>query len=316
MDSLLALGGTAWKSKEWAKFSLIQQIDENFVFQAEVKKYMPKRYINFLIVPEGNPTSLKFKLSFFLSRVIVGVLGFLLIFIIILSILHGKLLYQVIVGKSLKQENERLKRYNAKVVELEKELSEYKRFVQRVAQLAGVEYQGRTETQLAHYASEDIAPEDMGVIPLIEERQEKRTFTPDSITTQPDSLAHIPMGAPIGGWITRGFSMDIYGFGGEHPGLDFAAKIGTEVKATADGKIVFAGWDDIYGNMVAIDHGNGYVTYYGHNSKNLVNIDDTIRRGEVIALSGNTGRSSAPHLHYEIRKDEVPIDPENFLSHR
>jgi len=310
------LAGRGGNQKNGQSFLSFNKLDEDFVFKEEVKKYMSKRYINFLIVPEGNPKSLKFKLSFFLSRVIVGVLGFLLIFIIILSILHGKLLYQVIVGKSLKQENEKLKRYNAKVVELEKELSEYKRFVQRVAQLAGVEYQGRTETQLAHYASEDMAPEDMGVIPLIEEGQEKGTFTPDSMTTQPDSLVHIPMGAPIGGWITRGFSLDIYGFGGEHPGLDFAAKIGTEVKATADGKIVFAGWDDIYGNMVAIDHGNGYVTYYGHNSKNLVNVDDTIRRGEVIALSGNTGRSSAPHLHYEIRKDEVPIDPENFLSHR
>ncbi|MGB2982003.1 MAG: M23 family metallopeptidase, partial [Candidatus Zixiibacteriota bacterium] len=72
----------------------------------------------------------------------------------------------------------------------------------------------------------------------------------------------------------------------------------------------------IYGELVAIDHGNGYATYYGHNSKNLVNLGDAIRRGQVIALSGNTGRSSAPHLHYEIRKDDVPIDPGTFLNRR
>jgi len=248
--------------------------------------------------------------------VIVGVLGFLLIFIVVLSIIHGKLLYEVIAGKSLKQENERLKRYNVKVVELEEELREYKSFVQRVAQLAGVEYQERTETQLTHYSTEDGMPIEERVIPFIEETPEKITLSPVSSITQPDSLRHVPMGTPIEGWITRGFSVDISGFGGEHPGVDFAATTGTEVKATADGKVIFVGWDDIYGNLVAIDHGNGYVTYYGHNSKNLVNVGDIIRRSEVIALSGNTGRSSAPHLHYEIRKNEVLVDPESFLSRR
>lgn len=274
---------------------------------------MSKRYINFLIVPEGNPKSLKFKLSFFATRVIVGVLGFLLVFIVVLSILHGKLLYEVILGKSLKQENERLRRYNAKVVELEKELSGYKRFVQRVAQLAGVEYpQSESQVQLAYHPESRDLEEREAVLSLTE-KEEKEISSPDSISTQPDSLAHIPMGKPIEGWVTRGFSMDIYGFGGEHPGVDFAAKIGTEVKATAKGKVVLASWDDIYGHLVGIDHQNGYVTYYGHNSKILVNVGDTIRQGEVIALSGNTGRSSAPHLHYEIRKNDVPIDPESFL---
>ncbi len=273
---------------------------------------MPKRYVNFLIVPEGNSKSLKFKLSFFSARVIAGVVGFLLVFIIILSVLHGRLLYEVIIGKSLKQENESLKRYNAKVVELEKELSEYERFVQRVAQLAGVEYMGQTEPQLAHY-SEDMVPEGVEIIPLLAEREEEMIYTPDSIVAQLDSMMQIPMGAPIEGWITQKFSMNIPGFGREHPGVDFAAKIGTEVKTTASGKVIFAGWDDTYGNLVAVDHGNGYLTYYGHNSKNLVNVGDAIRQDDVIALSGNTGRSSAPHLHYEIRKDEVPIDPEDFL---
>jgi len=281
----------------------------------EIKKNMPKKYVNFLIVPDGNPKSIKLKLSFLMTRVIVGVLGFLLVFVVILSIFHGELLYQVIVGKSLKQENERLKSYNTKVKELEKELKDYKKFVQRVAQLAGVEYPEQSEGSLAYYPeSKDI--EDKEAILSLTEKEEKKIRLPDSISTQPDSLANIPMGRPIGGWITRGFSMNTYGFGGEHPGVDFAAKIGTEVKATANGKIVFAGWDDIYGNLVGIDHQNGYLTYYGHNSKILVNPGENIRRGDVIALSGNTGRSSAPHLHYEIRKDDVPVDPKSFISHR
>jgi len=268
---------------------------------------MPRRSVSFLIVPEGHSRSLKFRLSFFTLRLLVGVLGFLLLFVIVLSVFHGKLLYEVIAGKSLKQENEKLKRYNAKVVDLEKELWEYKKFVQRVAQLAGVEYQGQTETQLASYSEG---------IPSFAEKEAEASSTLDSIMVQPDSTRHIPTGAPIEGWITQGFSMNIPGFGAQHPGVDFAAKTGTEVKATADGKVILVGWDDTYGKLVAIDHGDGYATYYGHNSKILVNLGDAIRRGQVIALSGNTGRSSAPHLHYEIRKDDVPIDPGSFLNRR
>ena len=78
--------------------------------------------------------------------------------------------------------------------------------------------------------------------------------------------------------------------------------------------MVTSGWDDLYGNVVAIDHGNGYVTYFGHNLKILVRIGALVHRGEVIALSGSSGRSSAPHLHYEIKKDGVAIDPKGFLN--
>jgi murein DD-endopeptidase MepM/ murein hydrolase activator NlpD len=274
---------------------------------------MSRRSVSFLVVPEGHSKSIKFKLSFFTLRVIIGVVGFLLLFVIVLSVFHGKLLYEVIAGKSLKQENEKLKRYSAKVVELEKELGEYKRFVHRVAQLAGVEYQGKTQTQLASY-SEGLNLLDSEVIPLVAGQEDQGSATLDSMAIQFDSARHIPAGAPIEGWITQRFSTSIPGFGAQHPGVDFAAKIGTEVRATAAGRVILVGWDDIYGKLVAVDHGNGFATYYGHNSKVLVNLGDGIRRGQAVALSGNTGRSSAPHLHYEIRKDDVPVDPGSFLN--
>lgn len=276
---------------------------------------MPRRFISFLIVPEGHSKSMRFKLSFLTVRLLVAVLSFLLLFVIVLSVFHGKLLYEVIAGKSLKQENEKLKRYNAKVVELEAELGEYKRFVQRVAQLAGVEYQGRTQTQLASY-SEGMAFLDTQEISFLAEEEIDSSLALDSIAVQPDSTVRIPIGAPIEGWITQGFSMNIPGFGSQHPGIDFAAKTGTEIRATADGRVILVVWDDIYGKLVAVDHENSYTTYYGHNSKILVNLGDAVRRGQVIALSGNTGRSSAPHLHYEIRKDDVPIDPGDLLNQR
>jgi murein DD-endopeptidase MepM/ murein hydrolase activator NlpD len=283
---------------------------------------MAKRYINFLVVPEGSPRSLKFRLSYLATWLILGLVMILLFLVIFFSIIHGKLLYQVLAGNSLKQENERLKNYNARVVELEKELAEYKNFVQRVAELAGVEYEGKKTNKLAYRMdldsdySEKIGEKEGEAIPQSTREQEKKLSFVESITTPSDSLLHIPMGTPIEGWATKGFSINSPQFGGTHPGIDFAAKIGTKVKATADGKVILASWDDMYGNLVAIDHGNGYVTYYGHNLKNLVTVGDSVHRGEVIALSGSSGRSSAPHLHYEIRKDGTPIDPKDFLNQR
>jgi murein DD-endopeptidase MepM/ murein hydrolase activator NlpD len=278
---------------------------------------MTKRYINFLVVPEGSPKSLKFRLSYLTTWLILGLVTILLFLIIFFSIIHGKLLYQVLAGNSLKQENERLKKYNARVVELEKELKEYKSFVQRVAELAGIKYDEKGESQLS-YNPERTEPSEARLLPQTKGKEEKKNSFQrmDSVTVRSDSLAHIPMGLPIEGWATRGFSMNTPQFGGAHPGIDFAAKTGSIVKATANGKVILAGWDDMYGNLVAIDHGNGYVTYYGHNLKNLVSIGDTLHRGDVIALSGSSGRSSAPHLHYEIKKDGVPIDPKDFLNQR
>lgn len=99
-----------------------------------------------------------------------------------------------------------------------------------------------------------------------------------------------------------------------HPGLDLRATYGTPIHATGDGKVVFAGRDGGYGNMVEIDHGNGLKTRYGHMSKILVTTGQTVREGQVIGKVGSTGRSTGPHLHYEVRVDGRPVDPSVFLS--
>ena len=283
---------------------------------------MTKRYIDFLIVPEGNSKSYKFKLSYFNTWLIVGIVSAILIFAIVFSLVHGELVYRILLRKSLVQENEKLKRYNTRVVELEKELKEYKSFVNKVAGLAGVKYDAGSTKQLA-YLPEDTETESQGSPPLSPSQDERKVTygeeasigaLPNPLTANPDSLKHIPMGAPIEGWVTKEFSVNNRKTGGDHPGVDFATKIGTKVKATADGKVITAGWDDMYGNVVAIDHGNGYVTYFGHNLKILVSVGALMHRGDVIALSGSSGRSSAPHLHYEIKKDGVAIDPKGFLN--
>ncbi|SIQ94748.1 Murein DD-endopeptidase MepM and murein hydrolase activator NlpD, contain LysM domain [Rhizobium sp. RU33A] len=105
-------------------------------------------------------------------------------------------------------------------------------------------------------------------------------------------------------------------FGGlaMHAGIDFRAPTGTEIRSTGVGKVVTASFSGGYGNMVEIDHGLGLSTRYGHMSRILVSEGDTVETGQILGLAGSTGRSTGPHLHYEIRRNGAPVDPMRFLN--
>jgi len=97
-----------------------------------------------------------------------------------------------------------------------------------------------------------------------------------------------------------------------HTGMDFTAPVGTDVYATGNGTVSFSGWKQGYGNTIVVDHGFGYSTLYAHLYKQLVRVGQKVKRGDVIALVGNTGKSTGPHLHYEVRLQNHPIDPRNY----
>jgi murein DD-endopeptidase MepM/ murein hydrolase activator NlpD len=101
---------------------------------------------------------------------------------------------------------------------------------------------------------------------------------------------------------------------GEHPGLDIAVAEGSYVRAAGAGIVVAAGEDTVYGKYVRLRHGDGFESMYAHASQIFVAVDEPVEQHEVIALSGNTGRSTAPHLHFEIRKDGEPIDPRTMIE--
>jgi murein DD-endopeptidase MepM/ murein hydrolase activator NlpD len=97
-----------------------------------------------------------------------------------------------------------------------------------------------------------------------------------------------------------------------HEGMDFSAPIGTDIFATGNGVITFVGWKQGYGNTIEVDHSFGYKTRYAHCSKLIARVGQKVKRGDVIALVGNTGKSMGPHLHYEVHYQGRPIDPRNF----
>ena len=99
-----------------------------------------------------------------------------------------------------------------------------------------------------------------------------------------------------------------------HKGIDIPVWYGTEVHATADGVVTKAGWQSGYGWSVELEHEMGFTTIYGHNSRLLVERGDVVAEGDMIALSGNSGRSTGPHVHYEMRLNDVPVDPAKYLD--
>ena len=138
----------------------------------------------------------------------------------------------------------------------------------------------------------------------------------ESLSQKHSLLQATPSIAPTNGWITSHFGYRTSPYTQKpsfHQGLDIAASPGTPVKATGNGVVTYTGYDAGYGKLVSIDHGYGIVTRYGHNSQVFVMMGQKIKRGDVIATVGNTGRTTGPHLHYEVRLNGMPINPQNYI---
>lgn len=133
---------------------------------------------------------------------------------------------------------------------------------------------------------------------------------------QKSLLASTPSTWPARGWVTSDFGTRLDPYTAErvmHAGLDIAGPHGKEVLAPSDGTVVFAGLEGGYGNVLVIDHGYGIKTRYGHLSAIKVKPGEQVKRGQVVAALGNTGRSTGPHLHYEVRVNGLPQNPRKFI---
>lgn len=125
-------------------------------------------------------------------------------------------------------------------------------------------------------------------------------------------------GRPVqSGWQSSGFGRRVDPINGHlawHKGIDFAGETGDPVSAVAAGVVVWAGPRSGFGNLVEINHGNGYITRYGHNSKVVVSVGDVVKKGDLIARMGSTGRSTGPHVHFEVIKNGRQVDPARYVA--
>jgi murein DD-endopeptidase MepM/ murein hydrolase activator NlpD len=163
--------------------------------------------------------------------------------------------------------------------------------------------------QLQHMVStlDEVADQDTDLLTYFESRLLERRM---------QSLM-VPNSRPVDVDVGSGFGFRTDPFTGRpalHTGLDFPAEIGTPIHAAAGGVVQTVEWHPAYGRMVEIDHGNGLVTRYAHTSKVFVKVGDLVKRGQIVAAIGTTGRSTGPHLHFEVLVEGVPQDPDKFLA--
>jgi murein DD-endopeptidase MepM/ murein hydrolase activator NlpD len=208
-------------------------------------------------------------------------------------------------------------------------------FEQKIRIMANLEHKADSASLLAVGGS---MPEDLDTnLPLsqdhdrlvremhdqMEQVQQAGTFQENSFSTLLKSLegkrnllAATPSLRPTTGWVSSNFGYRVSPFTGRkefHRGLDIATREGTEIIAPADGVVTYSGKKWLMGNMLTIDHGYGMITRYGHIKKLLKKKGNRVKRGELIALVGNTGRSTGPHLHYEVRLNGVPVNPVKYI---
>ncbi|MEE8285861.1 MAG: M23 family metallopeptidase [Gammaproteobacteria bacterium] len=155
------------------------------------------------------------------------------------------------------------------------------------------------------------------LVRVLEDREPKLAVVEGTLMNRKLHAEVYPTGRPVNkGWISSVFGWrndPITGKRAFHEGIDFAGRANSEVVAAAAGVVVWSGSRWGFGNAVEVNHGNGYSTLYAHNKKNLVKVGETVKKGQVLALLGSTGRSSGPHVHFEVRRNGQAVNPMKFV---
>ena len=152
----------------------------------------------------------------------------------------------------------------------------------------------------------------------MEDREQKLSVLESLLMSRSLHERVMPSGRPIAeGWLSSRYGKRNDPFTGKqdfHKGLDFAGKKGSEVIVVGDGVVSWAGKRTGYGNLIEINHGNGYTTRYGHNQRHLVEVGEKVKKGQQIALMGSTGRSTGPHVHFEVLQNGKTVNPSKYIG--
>lgn len=288
---------------------------------------MPKRMNTIIIVPHSKANFVKFSFSTrtFASVVAIGI-GTLLLSVVAIA-LTGSAVERRGEVAQLEQENEDLQQVNLElektIVGVQERLDEFEERTARLALASGMapETGGEAQGAQGHGVSAggpyDRVPEGLDVLRNRSEWIDDRlSGVEQALENQNRRFASTPSIAPVVGLISDGYGRrkdPITGRSAFHRGLDLSGRRGTPIIAPADGVVVFAARSGGMGRMVRISHGFGYTTVYGHLNKILVEPGQDVRRGEQIGELGNTGRSTGPHLHYEVYVDGKSANPLYYI---
>lgn len=230
--------------------------------------------------------------------------------------------------QTVEQEKSATEFYARQLGGLQAETIRLRMFSERLAEMAGVDStafsldehpgQGGIEKDGTPLSSDVL---DRNIEQLSKElRQQQQTLTTleQYLLTEDTIAASIPTGKPVeDGWVSSFYGYRVDPFNGKktfHEGLDIAGRSGSDVLSVADGIVTWVGQRGGYGGLVEVDHGNGYVSRYAHNKTIKVKKGDRVSKGETLALMGSTGRSTGPHVHFEVLRDGQHVNPYNFIK--
>ncbi|MDP8239846.1 MAG: M23 family metallopeptidase [Candidatus Hatepunaea meridiana] len=265
--------------------------------------------LNIIIVPDKGGDTKRYRLSVFWLKFFAVIAG-----IIILALIAGVLSYSRIAQRALDYDrlnakNEQLEIENQRIIRVAREVEQSRQILAQIIRSLGghldvgrLSYSDTLLNAQATLRDGDFA------------KDADFLLGGDSYAVERIMAYSMPTCMPAEGFISQGFHQDYLFPERSHLGIDIAGKTGEPIVAAAAGRITFSGWTPYFGKCIIIAHRNGYLTFYGHNLLNLKSVQNEVRRGEPIALLGTTGQSSAPHLHFEIWKDGVPVDPMEFVQ--
>jgi murein DD-endopeptidase MepM/ murein hydrolase activator NlpD len=281
-----------------------------------------QRRISILLIPDDNAEPYSFRLNWALARLLLIIGGAVLLHLIGGAIGYAKLYSTYRENVELERSNTRLLEDNKRVYRLAAQLEDMNRDQSKIMNLLGVESRNghRNSVDLATAGEDEAAgntPEQRATlrnpVPALQETGASPAVKGNFLRARKSEDAKVspfwPSLLPVEGYLSREFERDPLGGQTSHEGIDIAAKHGALVLAAGEGTVVYAGWHQELGNVVILHHGNEIFSTYGHNERLLVRERERVKRGAAIALVGSSGRSSGPHLHFEVWQDGKAINP-------
>ncbi len=276
---------------------------------SRTRKYLRKAFtpITIMLIPHSNSRPLNLKIPSI--GVILSIAMWLIGSIYVLSMAVNTFEYRMM--------KEKLNYYSGQFIEIRATMNALKK--------AEAEFRNLFSLGSREKVLENVHPTDSGSIDMdalkdqIKNTMEKVNGIREYLKEQKDIYLATPKGWPVKGRVTSYYGSrenPLHGGKDFHSGVDISTNSGTPVRATADGVVSFSGWSGGSGNLVVLEHGFGYSTFYAHNKENTVMVGQQVKRGDILAYSGSTGSSTGPHSHYEIWKDGGHINPMPFIEGR
>jgi len=257
---------------------------------------MKKETFSIIIVPHDLKKTRTVRVPYPLLYVCVALLSLGFVALVVFVATYGRLLVRAREAGRLEQQVAELTRRQEAISEITRNMSRVRAMDLQIRGMLGVEIPPADSLEAG-----SAVPPESEIDREIEDQKEQ-------------ILRALPTFWPVRGYITKGFHIA----GGEddpqyHPGIDIGVDRGTPVRAAAPGYVIEEGWDDTYGFYAMLDHGYGIKTLYGHNDRLVVMKGERVGRGQTIAYAGNTGQSTATHLHFAVIRDGIHVDPLEYL---